>query len=145
MAKQPAKGRKTPAKPRKATQSKAAIPESVAAVEPVVDAIPPEVHAPEVLETLELVEPVEVESVPVVDETPVPDVEKVSAEPVETPAPAKAPEQSSSTGFLPLLLGGVLAGVVGISGRVGRSGSPSLLFTWNGSPSFPRKGGCRSA
>ena len=113
MAKQPAKGRKTPAKPRKATQSKAAIPESVAAVEPVVDAIPPEVHAPEVLETLELVEPVEVESVPVVDETPVPDVEKVSAEQVETPAPAKAPEQSSGAGFLPLLLGGVLAGVIG--------------------------------
>ena len=104
MAKQPAKGRKTPAKSQNTAQIEAATPESADAVGTIIDAIPPEVHAEL---TPELVEPVETASVP--------EVAKTVPAPVETPAPPKAPEQTSGGGFLPLLLGGVLAGVIGFA------------------------------
>lgn len=99
MAKQPANGRKTPAKSTKATGTDAERAESVAVVGPQVDPIPPEVHAKAVTV------PAETPSVPV--------TEKPKPTPPATQKAAPAPAQSS--GFLPLVLGGLLAGVMGFA------------------------------
>ena len=107
MAKQPAKGRKTPAKSKKATQTEAVKPESVTPAEPAVDVIPPEVHAD--------TKPQIVESVETAEKPSAPEVEKTEPTPPETPTPPPAPQEPANAGFLPLLLGGVLAGVIGFA------------------------------
>lgn len=102
MAKQPAKGRKTPAKPKKAAQTEAAKSESVTPAGPMIDVIPAEVHTkaapqePKVAETKEV--PVAAKS----DSAP-------------KPEPAKTAQPTQSSGFLPLLLGGLVAGVIGFA------------------------------
>ncbi|KJZ19340.1 COG4223 family protein [Loktanella sp. S4079] len=97
MAKQPAKGRKAPAKATKPV-------ESTVAASPFIDSIPDEVYpeAPKPAPELK-VEPVQV-------------VEKeAKPEPVENkiaPPPSAAPARQSS-GFFPLLIGGLIAGAIG--------------------------------
>lgn len=104
MAKQPAKGRKTPAEPKNTAKTEAVKPESVVEFKPLVDAIPAEVHnkaAPEERKRAEA------SSIPAVEKpkpAPKPELRK------ETP---KAAQPSKSSGFVPVVLGGVLAGVIG--------------------------------
>ncbi len=102
MANQPANGRKTPAKSTKPAETDVQPTESAAVVEPKVDPIPPEVHAKEA------VQPVATASVPAT-EKPKP------APPKPSSAPKTPPQAARSNGFLPLLLGGVLAGVLGFA------------------------------
>lgn len=130
MAKQPAKGRQTPTKPQKAPEKAKAAPESIADKAPVVDAIPAEVlakaapKAPEKPETpqkapekasekvAEKTAPVTKSAAPEtsakenVQPTPAP-------KPAAPPAPKPAPKQNNS--FLPLALGGLVAGVIGFA------------------------------
>ena len=89
--------------------------ESVAKTGPAIDAIPAEVHV--AVKNSDPARP---------EKTPVPVVKKAS-KPVETapetpvspktPVPPTTPEQpkSSGTGFLPLVLGGLIAGVIGFA------------------------------
>lgn len=102
MAKQPAKGRKTPAKPKKTTDEAPAPAESVVASGPVVDAIPAEVY-PKAAEPAEKPAP-----------TPPPVQEPKPAPIAETSQPA-SPAPAKQTGFLPLALGGLVAGVIGFA------------------------------
>lgn len=104
MAKQPAKGRKTPAKPKNAATSATAKPESVASAQPVVDTIPAEVHSKAVSSAPQKA-PEKVS-----EPAKAPDKPKASAAP-KAAAPANTKPQSS--GFVPLALGGLVAGVIG--------------------------------
>jgi len=108
VAKQPSNGRKTPAKSKKAAVAAPEAPESVVAPTPMIDAIPAEVHtnlAPEEEKIKEKIKqkPVEKPAVPV--------VEKAATRPPSAPESHPAPAKSG--GFVPLVLGGVLAGVIG--------------------------------
>ena len=99
MAKQPKKG-------QKATSDADQMPkpdESQGAEVSGIDAIPPEVHAP----TTDAVEAVVSEPLPEPSDPP----EEVSEEPKSSPPPQPA----SGAGFLPLTLGGLLAGVIGFA------------------------------
>lgn len=104
MANQPAKGRKTPAKSQEVADDGPQAAESATQPAPVGDIIPPEVH--------------------VEAKAPAPKaMEKAAAPTNETsdkptpPPPATAPAKATATnnGFLPLALGGVLAGVIGFA------------------------------
>lgn len=132
VAKQPAKGQET----AKSTSAQAATPaESSAAKGPMIDAIPAEVHA----KPADAAKTAAATSVPKVDKAlaaaiapntqkaPKPDAAKPAekapdekpaapapaAKPAEKPAPA--PAASAGPGFFPLLLGGLLAGVIGFA------------------------------
>ena len=112
VAKQPAKGQQK----AKSTQSAAKPAESQAASGPLIDAIPAEVHAGKEAQ------PAPTSSVPPTPKkgaatpTPIapetPPAATASAQP-ESPKPA--PTAKSGSGFLPLLLGGLLAGVIGFA------------------------------
>ena len=122
MANQPAKGRKTPARARKTPATAPAMSESTG---PLIDRIPPEQH-PE-LSPIVLAKPVSEPAAPkkqaVASEASKP---TEASKPAETPKPA-ATEQKTETvkpaesaparsgGFLPLLLGGIAAGVIGFA------------------------------
>ncbi len=105
MAKQPAKGGKTPAKSRK-TPVKTAKPDESIKAEAVIDPIPPEFHTPPSAE---------------ITTAPAPDAEKIvqaaPVPPTQEPEPERsepvAPPPQRKGGFLPLVLGGLLAGVIG--------------------------------
>lgn len=105
MAKQPAKGRKTAAKPKEVATKAQKPAESVVETAPVVDAIPAEVYA----------------KTPKTDDTPAgaaPVVEKkapATAAPEPQPKPAQQPQPANQQGFLPLALGGLVAGVIGFA------------------------------
>ena len=113
MAKQPAKGRKTPAKANNAAKTAKPVPESV---DPIIDAIPAEVHTDQ---KAAAPKGAAKSTVPAVEKT----VAKAPDAPAENaakqdPKPAvaaatPAPAASSNAGFLPLALGGLLAGVLG--------------------------------
>lgn len=126
MAKQPAKGRQTPTKPQKAPEKAKAAPESVADKVPVVDAIPAEVLAKAAPKAPEM--PKIPEKAPEkVAEKPAPVTKAAAPEtsakenvqptpapkPAAPPAPKPAPKQNNS--FLPLALGGLVAGVIGFA------------------------------
>lgn len=112
MAKQPAKGRKTPAKPRNAAKTEPARTESASAAKAAIDAIPVEVHAkaaPLEKKTTVLEKPDAASS------QPTEDAPKPAATPEHRKAAAAAPENPRGHGFLPLMIGGVLAGVIGFA------------------------------
>lgn len=119
MAKQPAKGRKTPARPKKTPVKRRKAVESPKAV---IDAIPPEVHAkPVATPPSAATKPVEA-----LAEKPKP-AEKPGAAPKTAatpgappkPTPEPKPDRQPTTpparqgGFIPLVLGGLIAGVIG--------------------------------
>ncbi|MFT6076468.1 MAG: hypothetical protein ACJAZ1_003401 [Yoonia sp.] len=127
VAKQPAKGRKTPTKSDKAADKAAKAPESTAMAAPVVDEISSEVRTKSTSTP-----PMPEKATPAAKyskEKPKPDgiAEKPTPKPlaaVEKPepkampatpktAPTPAPVQKSS--FLPLTLGGLVAGVIGFA------------------------------
>ena len=123
MAKQPAKGRKAPTKTVKAADQAAKAPESSAKVAPVVDVIPAEVRG-----NTTPTSPVPEKTAPAVKSasdkpksdvaaeksTPTPQAVSDKPEPKPTPVPPKpAPAQQGS--FLPLALGGLVAGVIGFA------------------------------
>ncbi len=98
MAKQPAKGHKARAKPQKPAVD---IADTVESVGPVIDAIPAEVH---IKPQVDHPEPVETAAVPPV------------TKPQAKPDPAPAPTAATRNGrFFPLLLGGLIAGVIGFA------------------------------
>ncbi len=98
MAKQPAKSRKAPAKPAKRAQNRKASTESDVQA---VDVIPPEVHASPAKK-----EPPKVSEV----QKPTPKIEKPA--PVQAAQPPVAPQGNR---FLPLVLGGLVAGIIGFA------------------------------
>jgi hypothetical protein len=100
VAKQPAKGRKTPAKAKQSPAAGAKPDESPVLL---IDTIPPEVHQP-------VTEKPALKTPPKPAEEPKA-VEK-SAEPTP-PAVKPAPEPKQQSGFIPLVLGGLIAGVIG--------------------------------
>ncbi|EBA14224.1 COG4223 family protein [Roseobacter sp. CCS2] len=108
MAKQPAKGRKTPAKPENTARTEAAKSESVTASKPMIDTIPAEVHTKAAPEKKKAVEKSAMPAVEKPKVTPAPETPK-------TPARPKAAEPAQGAGFLPLVLGGLLAGVIGFA------------------------------
>ena len=109
VAKQPAKGRKTAGDGAETPDERGAGTESVTTESTLFDAIPPEVHQTPSLPTSEdaaqeapATQPDEPEAEPARSPDPVPE-----------PAPSPAPKAASGGGFLPLTLGGLLAGVIG--------------------------------
>ena len=123
MAKQPAKGRKAPTKTVKAADQAAKAPESSAKAAPVVDVIPAEVRG-----KTTPTPPVPEKTAPAVKSAsdkpksdvaaekspPTPQAVSDKPEPKPTPVPPKpAPAQQGS--FLPLALGGLVAGVIGFA------------------------------
>lgn len=123
MAKQPAKGRKAPTKTVKAADQAAKAPESSAKVAPVVDVIPAEVRGkttptPPVPEktapAAKSASDKPKSDVAAEKSTPKPQAVSDKPEPKPTPVPPKpAPAQQGS--FLPLALGGLVAGVIGFA------------------------------
>ena len=123
MAKQPAKGRKAPTKTVKAADQAAKAPESSAKVAPVVDVIPAEVRGkttptPPVPEktgpAVKSASDKPKSDVAAEKSTPKPQAVSDKPEPKPTPVPPKpAPAQQGS--FLPLALGGLVAGVIGFA------------------------------
>ncbi|PXW71903.1 hypothetical protein C7964_1019 [Loktanella sp. PT4BL] len=109
MAKQPAKGRKTPAEPKNAAISGEVASESAVAGKPMVDAIPPEVHA----KTATSVPSVKPSEAAKAADTPAPAETPQAPETTKTAAPAQPKSQGG--GFFPLVLGGLLAGVIGFA------------------------------
>ena len=109
MAKQPAKGRKTPAEPKNVSDSGDMTPESTSASQPMIDAVPAEVHT-KTSSSVPAVKPSGPAKAATAEKTP---------EAVDTPkapqTPKAAPPQTKaqSGGFFPLVLGGLLAGVIG--------------------------------
>jgi len=112
VAKQPSKGRKA----SKDTGGKSANnplgDESVAPADPLIDAIPPEYLGPTLPER----------GAPEFDRAapPPPPAEEISTtpppqEPSPAPARSEPPQTASRGGFLPLLLGGLVAGVIGFA------------------------------
>ena len=115
MAKQPAKGRKTPTKPGKPADQAAKTPESVAKSGPVIDAIPAEVRAKAApaTPTPKKTAPA---SNPAADKPKVdPVVEKEAAVAKPAPKPVSTPAPAQHNSFLPLALGGLVAGVIGFA------------------------------
>ena len=123
MAKQPAKGRKTATRSQNTTDQAKKAPESAAKNAPAIDAIPAEVRAKPARAIPASKEPTS-KSVPevkkpapnAVTEKPKPDAEKPTPAPIAkkpAPQPTPAPEQQGR--FLPLVLGGLIAGVIGFA------------------------------
>lgn len=94
MAKQPAKGRETPSKAPQTVESSDVHPL-------LIDAIPAEFHASDAT----------AQPTPLASADPAPRID-TPQEPVETPAAAPETNKNGS-GFLPLVLGGLAAGVIG--------------------------------
>lgn len=126
MAKQPAKGRKTPPKAKKPAAKAAKAPESPAEAKPVIDAIPAEVHdSATKTDTSAKTTPTAAKDRKPAASTapqpkPKPAPEQATAPTVPKTAPAKpasapAPAAQQSNSFLPLALGGLLAGVIGFA------------------------------
>ncbi|WP_342077401.1 hypothetical protein [Yoonia sp. SS1-5] len=122
MANQPDSGDQTPLTLENPTAPEAPMDESAAA-QPLIDAIPPEVHAEPLRATDAATvsdEDVVVVDPPAPEETIAPELEKAAAaapEPAAAPAP---PPPAQKSGFLPLLLGGVVAGGIGyVAGSMG--------------------------
>ena len=121
MAKQPAKGRKTPTRAKKPAETAPKPAESAQAKPAAVDVIPPEVRAQATQAKTPAAKttPVPPTPQPATDVTEQKPAEKKPAEkkPAETkpaaPKPAPVPAQQSN--FLPLALGGLLAGVIGFA------------------------------
>jgi len=110
VAKQPSKGGKTPTKSRKKPVNSKTPVESIKA-ETVIDAIPPEVHPAK--DPAPKPDIAKAQAQPVADvpkDVEEPKVEKVAAAP---PAPTPAPPPPQRGGFLPLALGGLIAGAIG--------------------------------
>jgi hypothetical protein len=105
VAKQPAKGRKTTTKAVKAAGSPAKATESAAEGPAVVDAIPPEVHA----KAAPKATPAKKEHAP---KSAVPPVSKPKP---ATPTPPSTPTPTNQGRFMPLVLGGLVAGVIGFA------------------------------
>ncbi len=125
VAKQPAKGQKAAKSTSTPAQSKS---ESSPAKGPVIDAIPAEVHAKQAQTTaapaVPKVEKPKDAVKPQTDAKTTDDASKPAetAKPADPPKPAEAPkptpaasQQKSGPGFLALLLGGLLAGVIGFA------------------------------
>ncbi|MDX8353001.1 hypothetical protein [Cognatiyoonia sp. IB215182] len=118
MAKQPAKGRKVPPKSAESAPAPQNATESDNAQKPLFDAIPAEILIKPSVEAASAAP-----SVPVVEKTAddaradQPDAAPVSAEaapPKEpAPAPSKPAPAKQGGGFIPLLLGGLIAGGIG--------------------------------
>lgn len=106
MAKQPARGRKTATKARKPTAPAQKPAESAPAQPAVMDAIPPEVHVQKETHDVSAAKAAPASAKP---KDAVDAAERKSAAPM--PAPAPAPK----SGFLPLALGGLAAGVIGFA------------------------------
>jgi hypothetical protein len=117
VAKQPAKGRKTPTKTQKPASQTAKTPESAAKTAPVIDAIPEEVRAkaaPAPKKTAPAAKPAAAK--PKVDATvqKKPVVPEPAPKPTPPPPPKPAPAAQQNS-FLPLALGGLVAGVIGFA------------------------------
>jgi hypothetical protein len=125
VAKQPAKGRKIPTKSEKAADQSSKVSELDAKAAPVVDAIPAEVRAKSTPTS-----PLPEETVPaaksatekpkrdVAAEKPAPEPQAAveNPEPKPTPVtPKLAPTPVQQGSFLPLALGGLVAGVIGFT------------------------------
>ncbi len=106
MAKQPARGRKTATKAKKPTAPAQKPAESAPAQPAVMDAIPPEVHVQKETHDVSAAKAAPASAKP---KDAVDAAERKSAAPM--PAPAPAPK----SGFLPLALGGLAAGVIGFA------------------------------
>ena len=103
VAKQPAKGRKTPAKAKKPAQTTKASIESASSP---IDAIPAEVHPkPSSASTKANA----TASVPSIEKAATPSEPRVPETPASTPAPV------AQNRTLPLVLGGLIAGVIGFA------------------------------
>jgi hypothetical protein len=109
VVKQPAKSRKAANDGAVSTDQTAGFAESVAQEKPLIDVIPPEVHPTNNLPAPEVSAPAP--SSPQPADTP--DEPESSPDPTPRPSPPPAPKSSSGGGFLPLILGGLLAGVIG--------------------------------
>ncbi len=128
MAKQPSNGRKTTTKSKKPAANAKKPDESIKA-ETLIDAIPPEVHEPAKAQTAPVKaepkepQPTKPTPTPPKAEEPKPKVGQSAPEkvPAASPATAPAPAQRSG-GFFPLLLGGLIAGILGF-------GAATLLST----------------
>ena len=128
MAKQPAKGQKTPTRKRKAADQ---TPESAAKTAPVVDAIPAEVRTKTVSTTSAPNKPATKEvassAKPAAEPSEDSAAKAAPRENSKTPTPASAKNQPDVTAekpktapaqqnsFLPLALGGLVAGVIGFA------------------------------
>lgn len=128
MAKQPAKGQKTPTRKRKAADQ---TPESAAKTAPVVDAIPAEVRTKTVSTTSAPNKPATKEvassAKPAAEPSEDSAAKAAPKENSKTPTPASAKNQPDVTAekpktapaqqnsFLPLALGGLVAGVIGFA------------------------------
>jgi hypothetical protein len=98
VAKEPAKGRKTATKTNKTAEKGS---ESAAAKQPLVDVIPAEVHAKPASTA-----PAPQKATPAAaPKTPAP----------KAPTPPATPAPAQQSGFLPLVLGGLIAGVIGFA------------------------------
>lgn len=131
MAKQPAKGQKTPTRKRKAADHTAKTPEPAAKTAPVVDAIPVEVRTKTVSTTSTPNKPATKEvassAKPAAEPSKVSAAKAAPEENSKTPTPAAAKNQPDATAkkpntapaqqnsFLPLALGGLVAGVIGFA------------------------------
>lgn len=131
MAKQPAKGQKTPTRKRKAADQAAKTPESAAKTAPVVDAIPVEVRTKTVSTTSAPNKPATKEvassAKPAAEPSKASTAKAAPKENSKTPTPAAAKNQPDVTAekpkttpaqqnsFLPLALGGLVAGVIGFA------------------------------
>ena len=131
MAKQPAKGQKTPTRKRKAADQTVKTPESAAKTAPVVDAIPAEVRTKTVSTTSAPNKPATKEvassAKPAAEPSKVSAAKAAPEENSKTPTPAAAKNQPDVTAkkpktapaqqnsFLPLALGGLVAGVIGFA------------------------------
>ena len=102
VAKQPSKGRKTANQTDKTPDQDGMSAESDATAKPTMDAIPPEVHA------TAAPAPATAPAEKLTDAPKTADSEPEARTVSQPPAP-----QSSGAGFLPLALGGLLAGVIG--------------------------------
>lgn len=108
VAKQPSKGRKAPTKSGKQAQTRQATAESAGPTKPLIDAIPAEVH------TKPAVEPIAAaSSVPPVEKQKVAEPDPKPVKAATAPPPERAEPTKKRSGFLPLLLGGVIAGGIG--------------------------------
>lgn len=105
MAKQAAKGRKTPASATKAPDADKISAESIA---PVIDRIPPEVHEP----TAPKVSPPQAATPVEATETKQKSDAQRTAEP---PKESPAPQAKRQGGIIPLVIGGLVAGVIGFA------------------------------
>ena len=121
VAKQPAKGRKAPSQTKKPVQKRQSSSESDSTKKPLVDAIPAEVHVKKAKPEHEASA-----SVPKI-EKPKSETPQDKTQPAATPAVSSAPAKQRS-GFIPLLLGGLVAGASGfVIAQVQMSQSQSEL------------------